>query len=275
MECKICKSSNLKIITEQDGWKLYRCKNCGFVYKYGVTIQYEELPASYYNVYNFDRTKEVEEIIEIINKYYSNLSEVNLIEIGSGTGILLNEFQKRGINVYGYEPSSIAVDIAKTKFGLENIKPEYFKGNTFNVHPNVFLLYDVIEHLEDPNSLFEIIKNSMADDTLFIIKSGNPSSLNALFIPEKWGYFLIPEHLAFYTEKAMDKLCNLTGLKLKKYYKFRHAYGGIALGIFSKNFVRAIVWRFSKIIPGLRKKLDKRFLIKFSHDHYISVIKLN
>lgn len=274
MTCKICNSSNLKIITEQDGWKLYRCKDCGFVYKYGVTIQYEELPASYYNVYNFDRTKEVEEIIEIIKKYYKNLSQVNLIEIGSGTGILLNEFQKRCINVFGYEPSSIAVEISKNKFGLENVKAEYFIGNTFNVHPNVFLLYDVIEHLEDPKSLFELVKNSMKNDTIFIIKSGNPSSINARLFPRKWGYFLIPEHLAFYSESAMDKLCETSGLNLKKFYKFKHAYGGFALKILISNFIKSIILRASKIYPALYKKLDKRFGVNFANDHYIAVIKI-
>lgn len=269
ISCALCAHSQLKLILEQDHWAIYRCMNCRFVFKSGNSFHYENLPGEYFSKYNFDRSKEVDEIIRILNKLFQNLEGINLIEIGSGTGSLLSGFKKYGINVYGFEPSKSAVAIAKSVFGLSTITNGYFAADKIHVEPNVFLLYDVIEHLADPIALFQEFRRSMPSNSFLIVKSGNPSSLNARLYPSKWIYFLMNEHVAFYDEKSLSVLCGKTGLRVEKFFCFKDAYGGVKGYLLLKNVVKAfLLW----VLPK-KSRLWNRVSIYTANDHFIAVIR--
>ena len=269
MICKICSSKNLVSISQEVRWELFRCLNCDFFFKISDNFNYNELPLEYFMVYNFDRSKEVKELVNIINSYFNNLSMVNLIEIGCGTGILLQYLLHYGFNVFGYEPSPSAARYANNILKLPNIKNEYFISNNFDISPDIYLLYDVIEHLDDAKELLLNIKHAMNDNTILIIKSGNPLSINArLFLP-KWRYFLFKEHIAFYSKKSLELLCKQTGLFLSEYIVFKHAYGGFKPLYLFKNIIKACFLRVIRPDSFMYKK----YTINLANDHFIAIIK--
>ncbi len=267
MRCRICNSTRIKII-DAATQNLFECRSCRFVFKTGAKTVYEDLPAESYTIYNFDRALEVQEIAKAIKKYHPNFKNMNLLEIGCGTGVLLSEFRKLGMNVYGFEPSSIGATIARTQFQLTNIKNEYFRSNSFGVTPHVYLLYDVLEHLDNECELFSAVSGAMDKDSVFVVRSGNPASINARLFPAKWMYFAMDQHVAFHCKTSLDILCRKTDLKLVKFHSFRHAYGGWALKNLAENIVKGLLFR---LVPSGHVIHDRR--ITLAHDHFIAIIQ--
>jgi len=268
--CRVCNGIKLKaVLNHPKGWSLLQCEECGLAFKTGVTTSYENLQAEYYERFNFDRSREASEVTRIMRNHIQMDNPLSILEIGCGTGALLNEFRKHGMKVYGFEPSANAVRISRERFGLSTIKTGYFTHNTFDIKPNVILLYDVIEHLEEPLQLLNAISGSMDRDCICIIKSGNPQSLNAKLYPKKWGYYLNDEHVAFYSLTALRTLCGKSNLKVEKYYNFRHAYGGLAALALGKNIVRAVINRSIEWSTGYQERL----FIELANDHFVAVLK--
>ena len=68
MNCKNCESSNVIEFVKQVAFTLLKCKSCGLVFKSQTHIDYQSLDESHYKHYNFDRTREAQEIMKVINK---------------------------------------------------------------------------------------------------------------------------------------------------------------------------------------------------------------
>jgi len=271
MHCIICGNKRFKKIDENIQYSLYQCEQCKFVFKPNITINYADLGEEEYLAYNFDRKKEVKEIIGIIKKEFPSKNEINLFEIGCGTGSLLKEFSILGnYNVSGCEPSSIAFNMARSKYGLKNISNELFNSTKVNVEIDVFLLYDVIEHINNPFELFKNISNTIHKDSILVIKSGNPLSFNARLFPKKWIYFQIEQHVSFFSEISLNIILKESGLTIHKYYKFRHCYGGVHLILIIGNIIKKLLFH---LFP--QSNIYNQFNIKLANDHFIAVIKNN
>jgi SAM-dependent methyltransferase len=263
-KCLICGAKGDLKYKEID---IYECKNCGLLYK-NYSINYNEYGDEYYEMFNYNRKKEVKKFEKIIYKYFPKNKKIKLLEIGCGSGAILNEFNKDGFDVYGIEPSKAACEMAKSKFGLKNIINGYFNSKNFNFSPDVIILTDVIEHIQDPVTLFNEVNKIMSERTLFLIKSGNSKSINAKLYPAKWGYYRIEQHIAFYSKKSLKYLCERSSLKLDKFYIFINYFGGLLFKDYLKNILKAIIFRISN-----NNKIFDRFSISNANDHFIAVIK--
>jgi len=270
--CYICDSSNLVKFLNYRGEELFSCKNCGFVAKDANFIDYKDFNENYFENFNVDRSREIDELLKSLPKNYTSVpSQIKILEIGCGSGVLLDNLQKRGFKVYGYEPSKIACEMANQKFGLINIQNGYFEKNDFNMHFNIIILYDVIEHLYKPFELFQNIRKIMNEDTLLVIKSGNPNSINARLYPPNWQYYEIKEHISFFSKKALNLFADEIGLQLFDYHKFKHAYGGINFLQLMKNIVKSVVFRISPQTTSFHKKHNNLL----ANDHFIAILKKN
>jgi len=133
----------------------------------------------------------------------------------------------------------------------------------------VFLLYDVLEHLESPLELFREIRKAMSARSVLIIKSGDPNSLNALLFPPRWIYFLLDQHIAFFPKKALKRLAEKAGLVLDRYLPFRHAYGGYAFSKLLRNIAKSFLFQ---ILPE-SGTFHKKYAIDLANDHFLAVLR--
>jgi len=269
MNCKNCLSEDLTVLDRKPEYSLIRCNSCFFFFKDVRETNYESLTEKNYIVYNFDRYKEAIEISKIIKKFFKKDS-VSILEIGSGTSSLLSCLQIFGYDVTGVEPSKVAVQLSKKVFPNIEVINDYFRANLITKEVDVILLYDVIEHLEPSNKLFEEIYDFMTPNVLLLVKSGNPLSFNARLGFSHWQYVLIDQHISFYSEKALKRFCELKNLRLLKYLKFRHAYGGYHFLKILKNFIKFTLMKFH-----IDSFLSRDFTIELANDHFIAVIKKN
>lgn len=265
--CKNCKSENIKVIQTTHNYDLIKCNDCLFYFKNNKEIDYSSLNEDSFSAYNFNRKKEVKEL-DLVIKKHCNKNCINVLEIGSGTGVISNELIILGYKVVAVEPSIIAVQMSKKTFPHINVINDYFNSNLVAKNIDVILMCDVMEHLEPNNKVFEEICNFMKNETLFIIKSGNPSSFNAKLFLTRWIYILSPQHISFYSHKALKIFCKNRNLELVNYYKFKHAYGGLALDKILKNILKLMF----KVLH-VDALLKRNFGLVLANDHFIAVIK--
>lgn len=137
--------------------------------------------------------------------YYDNLKKLlkslipankNVLEIGCGTGDLLNHLRpKRG---YGYDISSEMISIAKVKYRkarnltFSTVFPLTINRQSFDFiftskdgKCEYIFMSDVIEHLEKPEETFKKVSKVMEKNTKLVITMANPFWEPVLMLAEK------------------------------------------------------------------------------------------
>ncbi|MFP4845196.1 class I SAM-dependent methyltransferase [Winogradskyella sp. PE311] len=266
--CNVCGSSNYKKkfefsytsnyvlekldIEESPNTYIMICIDCGHNYAYPQL--HHSLLAKYYEVLNsefFDLDKLpktdvlFKEHAKVRNLVEQNTTNGNILEVGSGYGFLVNGFDTKKWNKYAVEPSPHASRYLRenSKVNIQNTTFEnaIFKDNYFDV----IVLFDVIEHIQNPQFFFNRIKEILKPDGYVYIGTGNIESLNAKIAQKHWAYFGSWEHISFFTKKSIKFLLSSNDMKLVKIVKRPYKIGFHNYSSFFKNIVKCFLKLFS------------------------------
>jgi len=177
---------------------------------------------------------------EIWNKVYSNFDNFNpidqafydrltniltseigdsssILEVGSGSGMLVSFFQKLGLFSVGMDRSMVPLNVAKSKFGASNLISGDmfqipFKSNSFDVVWNE----GVLEHFKEPTNLAACKEMSRVSKNLVIIAVPNrytvwPIRKTLLKAVKKWPY----GYEESYSPNRLKKLMENSGLRVE------------------------------------------------------------
>jgi len=128
-----------------------------------------------------------------------------LIEIGCGEGNLLYRFSKRFSKkqIIGFDGSRRAVELAKKK-GL-NVKQKLIEGNEAIPEADVFILVNVIEHIEEIDLIISSLKKAMRKNGRIIF---------CLPIQDYGGYdIFFAEHVWHFTARHFITILSRNGLE--------------------------------------------------------------
>ena len=148
----------------------------------------------------------------IKNNYKKNLK--NLIEIGSNDGTFLKNFDKKKINLIGFEPSKNVAEISK-KMGIRTINKFFNYENVKNLKSlkkkvNVITAANAICHIPNLKSLIKGIDFLLDDNGLFIFEEPYLGSMY-----KKASYDQIyDEHIFMFSASSVKKVFSLFGFKL-------------------------------------------------------------
>lgn len=181
--------------------------------------------------------------------YYDNLKKLLrnfipankvVLEIGCGTGELLSSVNpKEG---YGIDISKKMIKIAKRKYGDK--KNLYFSTSditTFKrISPDYIFMSDVIEHLEDPQEVFNQINRVMSKQARFICTMANPRWEPILMLAEKF-MMKMPEGEHYrWKYSEIKRFLKKSGLKINTHgYKLL-----VPINVPFHNFVNKWLERF-------------------------------
>lgn len=188
--CRICKSQNLSQIlflsempftdefvtkdlvgTEfKADIKIYLCKDCLV-----VQTQHDVDVTSYYEEYQYSvgKSKIATVFMEslanaVLDKYFKNISDIKVLEIGSGDGGQLIPFKQLGCKVLGYEPSSSLSQTAES-LGIPTIQG-LFDKSSIDLLPEDFKNVDIVllsytfDHLPEPQEFIEAVTKIINPD---------------------------------------------------------------------------------------------------------------
>ncbi|MCA9412419.1 MAG: class I SAM-dependent methyltransferase [Candidatus Omnitrophica bacterium] len=201
------------------------CRNCGLLFQVrhkddsslNRAYEDEEEDASARRI-----QAEEEERVRYYHDLFERIAEGHpqpgrVLEIGCGTGGLLQRFQKAGWQCEGIEPSPRLRRIAEESFGgsvpIHSERIESIEMDLTSIPYDLIVGIDVIEHLPDPVLLpkkcFEWLK---AEGTLFL-QTPNAGSIRRYLQRESWEQLAPDEHLFIHTAQSLKRLLESTGFR--------------------------------------------------------------
>jgi SAM-dependent methyltransferase len=145
-----------------------------------------------------------------------DLNDLNVLEIGSNDGFLLNLLKERECQVLGVDASQFMADLAIGKgidtlcgiFGEseELISEINSKFNSFQI----IVANNVLNHSNNPLSFAKAVKKLLSDDGLFIFEVPYwLETIKSLRFDQ-----IYHEHVSYFTVKAAKELLRLSGLEI-------------------------------------------------------------
>jgi len=142
------------------------------------------------------------------------------LDIGCALGDFMIAANKVGFDVHGLEVSEAAATEARRIFGERvahtDITAAEFPPDSFDV----LTMWDVIEHLADPQRALEKVRMLLRVGGILVISTGNAASLWARLTGRFWPLLTPPQHLFFYTPEGLAQLLQINGFVMVKVLHF-------------------------------------------------------
>ena len=141
----------------------------------------------------------------------SDVTKKQLLDVGSGPGLLLECAEKMGWDAVGYEPNLDAHEFSKSK-GL-NVVKAYFDGTSDKV--DFIYLGEVLEHIKDLKNFVKTLRDSLNDNGLLAIVVPNDGTIIHELLTDglglkKW-YLAPPYHLNYFTVDSLSTFMKNSG----------------------------------------------------------------
>ncbi len=170
-------------------------KYLNMVYKIGSKI------TGHMDDYDFGKLYS-NDFIEFVLSSETELKDKSILEIGCGTGYLLNELKKQGANVIGIEPGE-ENHKAKLKYDIEIIS-DFFPSEKISSKFDIIIFYNVLEHIEDLEFFLLNVRKQLKQGGK--IYFGVPDCEKAIENGDI--SMLIHEHIYYFTKDTLKNTIN-------------------------------------------------------------------
>lgn len=155
----------------------------------------------------------------IDNIKHKDISQLKILEIGSGTGYLLSLIKKLGAEVIGIEPGVHCLK-AFENYGVEIIN-DFFPSKKITGKYDVIIMTGVLEHIPNPSKFLESLQPYLKTDGLLFISV--PDVEPQLKVGDI--SILFHEHCSYFTDVSLNNTCNLA--KYEVLQRSKSNYGGL------------------------------------------------
>lgn len=223
-KCKVCNSENIEKINLFffTFIKINVCKDCKIAFQNPILTK-SAINKFYSNFYRQKKSlKKQKELYErglrrgqyifkfIDNNTRNKISNLKILEIGSGYGGILSFFKKMNNHIESVEIDDQCNKFLTTELNLLNhrtLDKIIHQKKTFDI----IILSHVIEHINDINDLFFNIKKIMHDSTIVYIEV--PSFYNNYKLNKR---SIQIGHIWYFTEDNINLLLNKNNFKIIK-----------------------------------------------------------
>ncbi|PIR12912.1 SAM-dependent methyltransferase [Candidatus Falkowbacteria bacterium CG11_big_fil_rev_8_21_14_0_20_39_10] len=224
-ECIICHETKSKIAFKEFEVDILKCQNCGHIFS-----SYEQ--DQNYNGYFGDKVEADDSFWfnQAHKKIYDDFCQKfiagkkgRLLDVGCGLGYFVKKVSHYSDwEAYGYEISKSAVDFAKEKLNLKNIYHGRVEEAQFlKKYFNIITLWDVIEHIPNPDLMLGCLNSILKDDGFIFIHTPNikiqlpKARIKRFFKGMKEGvhYLEAKDHINVYSPKTMEKILGRNGFE--------------------------------------------------------------
>ena len=208
-------------------FSLWACKNCNhyslqenFSKSEIINLYTKYYPRSLFEVENYKPHREA-------NGFFSWLDgvkckafrwvprNVRILDIGCGFGETLGYHRLRGCDVHGVEADQNIQRVAD-RFGYQ-VRVGLFDPKQYTADYFDYVTLDqVIEHVQDPISMFNGIKKILKPGGCVILSTPNHLGFGASVFGRHWINWHTPYHLQFFSVESMGLMANKSGFRLEK-----------------------------------------------------------
>jgi len=256
-------AGNDKLLGITGQFQIKKCQQCG-VYLLSPKISTEEMQKYYPEEYicyleaieddpsvfsRLDRKIALNKRCKQINKRVDKPGKI--LDIGCATGIFLDGMKKLGWEVAGIEPNEKAADYARKRFNIDVFTGYLHEVNLRDESFDVITLWDVLEHVPDPNEFINNVYKLLKPGGLIIASLPNANAWERYLFREYWVGWEIPRHYRSHTPDTITKFLKRYSFKNIKIFSFIGRHGAFMLSInfwlkslhsskWKKNIIRII-----------------------------------
>lgn len=136
--------------------------------------------------------------------------DINILEVGAGTGHLIKNFRDQGYKIIGTEANDKFIQYAKENYNIDLIKETTSTLNFKVCSFDMVMSFDVIEHIPKVNEHIKEVKRILKGKGVYVLST-----------PNKWTNipFEIIRHKSF-TEYKKDHCSLMSYWQLKKIFEY-------------------------------------------------------
>ena len=259
-KCIICGGLKTKVVFKEFDIDILKCPNCGHVFSsYRINPDFEEFfGRSVMSDENFWWNETHKRMYADFCNRYINGKSGRLLDVGSGLGYFVKTMASfPNWETFGYDISEVGVEFARNKLGLDNVFCGKIEEAGFpENHFDIITLWDVLEHIPDPDPLLSYLSSILKDNGILFIHTPNihvqlpKARLKKLFKGMKQGvsYLEATTHINIYSMDTIKKLFSRNGFNK---VEFVHLYPLQSMNGSKSPLLRSIKnswFYFSKIL---------------------------
>jgi len=193
---------------------LWRCARCEFVFAAGADSEllprlYERMDDPGYLESAASRRLQMLWLLQNVLRVHSGAR--SLLDVGAGTGLLVQAAQQAGLTATGVEPSEAFVEHARRTAGVELLQGHFphpaLAGRTFDI----VCLIDVIEHVTEPVPLLRACAAALNPDGILAVVTPDIGSIPARIMGARWWHFRLA-HVGYFNKRSLDVAMAAAGL---------------------------------------------------------------
>lgn len=232
--CNLCGSHEREHLFRKFGYDLVRCRGCELVFV-GNPPSAEEVTGFYTAEADyhrelldpadpaFTRMRGIaQQHIGFLRRSIASPRGLKLLDIGCSSGLFLDEARKEGYDVHGAELSPDTAAFARQHFGL-NVHPGDWRDAGYaDGSFDVITLFDVIEHLTDPQAELVAIRRLLKPGGLLLQSTPNIDGLFpqlSYLLANRLDYWPHPEpphHLYQFSVKTLTAMTENAGYQVTR-----------------------------------------------------------
>ena len=219
--CPACGSRARDERGEKNGYRILDCKACRTLYTDRVpapasteACDYEE----YYHEGNLNVPDFVHKRLdEIFAEYEPYRKEGRFLDVGFGSGVMMQAAARAGWTPMGQEISRKAAEHARAQ-GFEVFCGELADARYPDNHFDVIACSEVLEHVPDPRSLAAEMARLLRPGGLLWATTPHGNSISERILKLKWSLQCPPEHLQLFSVKGMKGMLADVGFSRAKVF---------------------------------------------------------
>ncbi len=230
--CQVCGSGRSELKFEEAPFSVRRCVDCGLVFV-SPRLTAEALHRDVYSeqYWRSDRPREhgyadyAKDEPLYLKTFRRRRGLVarhcpepgRVLDIGCAAGYFLRVMQAEGWDVLGVEPSPIA-ERAASHLGQDRVWHGTLDSAPADRCPpgsfDLVTMWDVIEHVPDPQQLLREAKSMLAPGGTLILETQNVDSRFASMLGKRWHHYKHREHLYHFNPDTVQRLLGQSGFEV-------------------------------------------------------------
>lgn len=215
--CPLCHEIKQNFLLEKEGTSYFKCPRCGLVYTAPApsSSELQQIAEDWAihhhagkNKLKWEGNRRLQQIIYAprIKRFQQYRQTGRILDVGCSTGDFLEYVKDFGWNIYGCELSQHSSEFARNRLNCDVRCGEFEKSEFENSFFDIVTMWDVIEHVIDPQAIVNEAIRVLRPGGLLALITPNYDSLTRRILFDKWEALIPPRHLCVFTEKTIRKL---------------------------------------------------------------------
>lgn len=197
--------------------QVVRCRSCAMIYVNPrinadlIISGYSDAEDPLFAAQNDNRIKAFKRTLRgVVRRTKIDPRGKSILDVGCAGGAFLVAARDLGFDPHGVEPSRWMSEFGRRTYNLD-IRPGILEAGMYPEQSfDVITMWDVIEHLPDPNDTLTVIRRLLKPDGLLLVNYPDIASIAARALGKRWPFWL-SVHLLYYTPATMFRQLERAG----------------------------------------------------------------